>query len=619
MSIILETSDNKNKSIPRWNLSNLWDSFSGSVYQNSIKDLNDLIGKTDYLVKKEIIDFDSFLISYLELDNKIGQLFESLYAYAYSVYATDTTNSESLNNMAFLEEIQLSIEEYQLIFRQILINHKDYLDTFFIKNPSFQKYSFVLREEIHLSLHQMTLSEEALANDLQRFGGDAWSKLHEQIISNMMDRESGKTFNQLRNDAYSPDRNIRKESYYKEIALLEQNQIAISSALNNIKGATNSLNKKRNWGESENGAINRSLFSSRLSEKSLNALISAMEDAIPMWQEYLLEKAKILNLKDENGNPEKCSFYDIFAPLEFDTKNIDKSTENSDLSSSWSFEKAKEFITKEFYKFSSDMGDFVKNAFEENWIDAEIRKGKVGGAFCIDFPLQKVSRVLTNFSGTTSDVITLVHELGHAYHHHCIKDLDYNLSSYPMTLAETASIFAETMVTNSMLKSANLSEKINLLEMHLSDSCQTLLDILSRFYFEKSVFEERENKELIAEDFCRLMNDAQNKTYGDSLTEVKHPYLWAVKTHYYSPELDFYNFPYAFGQLFALGLYSQYKKEPSEFPKKYKELLKNTGRMSCEDVCKLAGFDITTKDFWLSGIKEIQKEFEEWKECIKLL
>ena len=606
-----EATINEKHEIPQWNLLNLWE-FSGSDYQNSIKELNELISQITCLLKQQVTKFNEFLISYLKIDNQIGQLFESLYAYSYSVYATDTTNSESLNNMALLEEIQLSITDYQLIFRQILTENKMKLDSFFLENPKFQYYNFILREEIEFSTHQMEAKEEALANDLQRFGGDAWSKLHEQIISNMVDKETGKTFNQLRNDAYSPDRNLRKESYYKEIALLEQNQIAISSALNNIKGATNSLNKKRNWGESENGAINRSLFSSRLSKKSLDSLISAMEEAIPMWQEYLIEKAKILKLKDENGNPEKCSFYDIFAPIEFETSK-EESTSN------WTYNEAKEFITNEFYKFSSDMGDFVKKAFEENWIDAEIRKGKVGGAFCIDFPLQKVSRVLTNFSGSTSDVITLVHELGHAYHHHCIKELDYNLSSYPMTLAETASIFAETMVTNSMLKSASNLEKVKLIEMHLSDSCQTLLDILSRFYFEKSVFEQRKEKELGAENFCQLMLDAQNKTYGNSLTDVKHPYLWAVKTHYYSPELDFYNYPYAFGQLFSLGLYSHYKNNPQEFPKKYQKLLQNTGMMSCEEVCKLAGFDITTKEFWLSGIKEIQKEFEEWKKCLKLL
>lgn len=543
------------------------------------------------------------------MDNELGSLSESLYAYSYSIYATDTTNTDSLNNMALLEELQVSIADYQLVFRQILKENQTKLSSFFHSFPEYKKYEFILEEEISYFNHQMERKEESIANDLQRFGGDAWSKLHEQIISNMVDKETGKTFNQLRNDAYSPDRNIRKESYYKEIALLEQNQIAISSALNNIKGATISLNKKRNWGDGFEGAINRSLFSSRLSRKSLDALISAIEDSIPMWQEYLFEKAKALNLKDEKGISEKCSFYDIFAPL---------ITESSDKEKDWTYQEAKEFIINKFSEFSSHMGDFVKTAFEENWVDAEIRKGKVGGAFCIDFPLQKVSRVLTNFSGTTSDILTLAHELGHAYHHFCIKDLDYNLCSYPMTLAETASIFAETMVTNSMLKTANLSEKINLLEMHLSDSCQTLLDILSRFYFEKSVFEERENKELVAEDFCRLMNDAQNKTYGNSLTETKHPYLWAVKTHYYSPSLDFYNFPYAFGQLFALGLYSQYKESPKEFPSQYQELLKNTGSMTCEEVCKLAGFDITTKDFWLSGIKELKLEFEEWKTCLKV-
>ena len=154
--------------------------------------------------------------------------------------------------------------------------------------------------------------------------------------------------------------------------------------------------------------------------------------------------------------------------------------------------------------------------------------------------------------------------------------------------------------------------------MHLSDSCQTLLDILSRFYFEKAVFEQRKDKELGAEDFCQLMLDAQNKTYGNSLTDIKHPYLWAVKTHYYSPNLDFYNFPYAFGQLFALGLYSQYKNNPNGFPLQYQELLKNTGSMTCEEVCKSAGFDITTKDFWLSGVKELKAELEEWKNCLSL-
>ena len=362
--------------IPHWNMQQIWKSFSDSEYKNSIEKLQQLIKQISYHVKNPIKDFNQFLKIYLSMDNELGSLSESLYAYSYSIYATDTTNTDSLNNMALLEELQVSIADYQLVFRQILKENQTKLSSFFHSFPEYKKYEFILEEEISYFNHQMERKEESIANDLQRFGGDAWSKLHEQIISNMVDKETGKTFNQLRNDAYSPDRNIRKESYYKEIVLLEQNQIAISSALNNIKGATISLNKKRNWGDGFEGAINRSLFSSRLSRKSLDALISAIEDSIPMWQEYLFEKAKALNLKDEKGNSEKCSFYDIFTPL---------ITESSDKEKDWTYQEAKEFIINKFSEFSSHMGDFVKTAFEENWVDAEIRKGKVGGAFVLIF------------------------------------------------------------------------------------------------------------------------------------------------------------------------------------------------------------------------------------------
>lgn len=263
---------------------------------------------------------------------------------------------------------------------------------------------------------------------------------------------------------------------------------------------------------------------------------------------------------------------------------------------------------KNFPSFSPDLGSFAKKAFDNKWIDAEIRSGKVGGAYCIDFPYQKESRVLSNFSGTFSDISTLAHELGSAYHYNCIKNEDYALSRYPMTLAETASIFAETIIIQDAIQRSEGFEKIKLIEMHLSDNAQVLVDILSRFYFECSVFEQRKNRELGPEDFCALMIDAQQKTYGSGLSEEKHPYMWAVKSHYYSPELDFYNFPYAFGLLFSTALYARFQKEGSSFTQKYVSLLKDTGSMSCEDVCKKAGFDISNKDFWLEGIKVFYHE-----------
>jgi oligoendopeptidase F len=300
------------------------------------------------------------------------------------------------------------------------------------------------------------------------------------------------------------------------------------------------------------------------------------------------------------------AFYDLFAPLTAVTGTnaaVDGTT--------WTFDAAQMYIIEKFTAFSADMGKFAEKVFASNWIDAETRKGKVGGAYCVDFPAHKQSRVLTNFGGSFSDVITLAHELGHAYHHHCIAGLDYSLQHYPMTLAETASIFSETIVMQDIISKSIGFDKTRLLEQHLQDSCQVLVDILCRFYFERAVFGEREKGELSATDFCRLMADAQEKTYGSGLSGERHEYMWAVKTHYYSPHLDFYNFPYAFGLLFGTALYNRYRSEGKDFPAVYVKLLSQTGSFSCEQICRNVGFDIETKEFWASGIREFERELEE--------
>ena len=258
------------------------------------------------------------------------------------------------------------------------------------------------------------------------------------------------------------------------------------------------------------------------------------------------------------------------------------------------------------------MGAFAKQAFDSGWIDAEVREGKVGGAYDEDFPKGHQSRILSNFSGEFGDLITLAHELGHAYHFSCLKGKPAVFFRYPMTLAETASTFAETIVKKDIISKCSDADLLQILDIDLQDASQVLVDILSRFYFERSVFEKRSQGELSASDFCDLMRDAQEKSYGCGLSSERHEYMWAVKSHYYSTDLDFYNFPYAFGQLFAAGLYSRYKKEGPAFVKIYADLLSHTGSMSCEDLCKQAGFDITTRDFWRDGIQMYAAEVEKF-------
>ena len=610
--------------IPRWNLDSIFSSIKSAEYKTALSEfesgmenLQSLLGSAENFIKNasENFDFPTWLKGFLEADEKVSALCGSLNAYAYIIYSVDTTNTDYLNNITRIDNFTLRYRQLDLSFKSVLLANSGRLEDFYRRFPEFEGYRYILNKTLEETRHQMSPAEEKLAGELQQTGGDAWDRLHEQLISNLKDAETGKTFNELRNDAYSADSKVRKSSYEKEISLLKQNEIAFAACLNNLKGETLTLNRHRKW----QNPLDRSLSSARLSQKTLDALIGAIEESLPLWREYFNLKADFLHKNNLTVSQDKkgLAFYDLFAPLVSTPLN---KRDNSDagqnqgiLSKEWTFDEARDYIIERYSSFSAEMGEFAKKAFAENWIDAEVRAGKVGGAYDEDFALGHQSRIMTNFTGAFSDIITLAHELGHAYHFSCMKGKPSAFFSYPMTLAETASTFAETIVKQDMISKCSDAEKIQILDLDLQDVSQVLVDILCRFYFERSVFEEREKGELNADDFCRLMKDAQEKSYGNGLNSERHEYMWAVKSHYYSTGLDFYNFPYAFGQLFAAGLYARYQKEGKDFAKTYAELLSNTGNMSCEDLCKKAGFDITQKDFWKNGIEMYAKEVEMMK------
>ena len=614
--------------IPRWNLDSIFSSIKSAEYKTALSEfesgmenLQSLLGSAENFIKNasENFDFPTWLKGFLEADEKVSALCGSLNAYAYIIYSVDTTNTAYLNNITRIDNLTLRYRQLDLTFKSVLLANSGRLEDFYKRFPEFEGYRYILNETLEETRHQMSPAEEKLAGELQQTGGDAWDRLHEQLISNLKDAETGKTFNELRNDAYSADSKMRKSSYEKEISLLKQNEIAFAACLNNLKGETLTLNRHRKWQK----PLDRSLFSARLSQKTLDALIGAIEESLPLWREYFNLKADFLHKNNLSVSQDKkgLAFYDLFAPLVSTPLN---KRDNSDagqnqglLSKEWTFDEARTYIIERYSSFSAEMGEFAQKAFAENWIDAEVRAGKVGGAYDEDFALGHQSRIMTNFTGAFSDIITLAHELGHAYHFSCMKGKPSAFFSYPMTLAETASTFAETIVKQDMISKCSDAEKIQILDLDLQDVSQVLVDILCRFYFEKSVFEEREKGELNADDFCRLMKDAQEKSYGNGLNSERHEYMWAVKSHYYSTGLDFYNFPYAFGQLFATGLYARYQKEGKDFAKTYAELLSNTGNMSCEDLCKKAGFDITQKAFWKNGIEMYTKEVEMMRKLVK--
>jgi len=305
-----------------------------------------------------------------------------------------------------------------------------------------------------------------------------------------------------------------------------------------------------------------------------------------MFRGYFQAKAQKLGL-------ERLSWWDIFAPIGTSHKVF-----------TWS--EATQFITDKFATFGADMRDYAKQAFEGQWIDAEPRDGKRGGAFCMEVLGVEESRILMNFDGSFDQTSTLAHELGHGYHNHCQKGLEPLRRGSPMALAETACIFCETLIAEAAVKDATPQEQVAILETQLAGATQVCVDILSRFLFESAVIERRTTNELSAEDLCELMLDAQAKTYADAIDpQTYHRYMWLWKPHYYSYTTNFYNFPYAFGHLFSLGLYALFQKDGASFVPRYQELLRSTNMDYAAPLAKRFGIDITKPDFWRGSLEII--------------
>ncbi|RKX74575.1 MAG: peptidase M3 [Spirochaetes bacterium] len=583
--------------LPLWDLDAVYSGFESQKYREDKESFRKLTHDLLSLIKDDNLrksNTGKWLGNCIELLNHCGDLYENLESFAYCRYSTNTKDREALREINSLEEARLPLYRAEVLFRNSLAEIEDKLPHTIDSDKDLSEYRFFLQEQLLLQKKQMSPEEEDLAADLSRAGGEAWSRMHEALTSTLSviwDDKTGerKTVTELRELAHHEDRKIREKAYRLELDAWKSTEIPLAFSLNGVKGFSVILNSRRRY---EN-TLERSVIQSRISRRALDALIGVMESSLPVFRKYLKAKAKLLGLR-------KLSFYDIFAPV---GKAVKK----------WSFRKASEFIITHFLSFSSELGTLAEEAFEKGWIDARPREGKVGGAYCISFPLAKKSRVLCNFSGTYYSVTTLAHELGHAYHHEVLKDEPFIHRSYPMTLAETASIFAENIVIDKALQSSSQEEKLEILETFLKGATQVIVDILSRFIFEKTIFEERKKGELSADDFCSIMVDAQKKTYGDALDEGQlHPYMWAVKGHYYRQDLAFYNFPYSFGFLFGLGLYSAYRQEGPSFSSRYRDILLKTGKASAIDVTREAGFDIESSTFWQMGIEMVAERIEEY-------
>ena len=572
-----------------WNLDPIYLGFQDPAFE---ADLNAL--------KQSAADFAAFIPTLSALDpldglkagiarqEKLMELGSKLMEYGMLRQAANTLDPEAGSRVGQVMAVLSELAAPQAGFQEWASKLPNLMELV-AQDEILREYTFFFENIQDSSRFLLPGKSEEIMAKMALSGGSAWSELQQFLTSTVPVAYRGEQTNlsSIRNMAYDADPAVRKDAYEAELNCYERICDSVAYALNSIKLETITDCELRGY----ESPLARTLKEAHMTKATLDAMLGAMDEYLPKFWQYLKAKGKAMGY--ENGLP----WYELFAPM-------------GQMTGKYTAEETKDYLVKLFTGFDQELADMVARAFDEAWIDFYPRSGKAGGAFCSEVNCLHESRILTNFDGLFTDVVTLAHELGHAFHNQCVDGHRILNHDYSMPLAETASTFNECIIMNAAIKAAqNDQEKLALIESQLQDATQVICDIYSRFRFESMVFERRREEFMGAKELCAMMTEAQKLSYGDGLDQsIMHPYMWVCKSHYYGP--TFYNFPYAFGALFARGLYAQYERDGAAFVPKYKRLLYTTSIASAEDTAKVADIDLTDKDFWRSALETIADKID---------
>jgi pepF/M3 family oligoendopeptidase len=602
------------QSPPHWNLTSIFPGLDSSELAQAIARTREQLEELDaYLAARQIAQdgpvpgeagaLAGVISGYLERMNGFLQLAWTLRNYGEGFVTTDSFNTAARRLASELDPLFVRAERIEVFFRGwigTVARQPDLFRAALAQTGAAQKHAFYLTEAAEQSRYLMSPAEETLAAELAVSGASAWQRLQGVVTSQLkvrLEREGQVEelpVTVVQNMRTDPDEGVRRRAHEAEMAAWESVREPLAACLNGVKGAVGTLNRHR--GRSD--ALHSALDQARIDRQTLETMLAAMSDSFPSFRRYWRAKAALLGKS-------ALAWWDLSAPAGRSERR-------------YAYDEARELILGQFGAFSGRLQALARRAFAEGWIDAEPRTGKRGGAFCMRIPAVEESRILCNFDGSLDQVFTLAHELGHAYHNECQSGKAYLQRRTPMTLAETASIFCETILTDAALAQAQTAkEEQSILETFLIGASQVLVDIYSRYLFEQEVFERRAQTELSADEMCEIMLRAQRATYGDGLDGAHlNPYMWAWKPHYYRPGLSFYNFPYAFGLLFGLGLYSVYRQRGRVFLPEYDSLLRSTGEASAADLAARFGIDIRRRDFWEGSLEVIRRRIHRYVELV---
>ncbi|HEC08629.1 MAG TPA: oligoendopeptidase F [Acidimicrobiales bacterium] len=459
----------------------------------------------------------------------------------------------------------------------------------FRRSPVAADHAHAIERRSRAARHLMTDVEEDLAAELSLTGGRAWARLHSDVTAGLTATVDGEELpmSVVRGLASDPDPSRREAAFRAELRAWDTVAVPLAAALNAFKGEANALNRRRGWETSLDPALERNGVTAEI----LEAMQSAVVASLPDWRRYLRAKAALL------GHGGGLPWWELAAPV------------GRPRTFEWS--QAVSLVQEAFGTYSPRLADLVARAHREKWIDAEPRTGKVGGAYCMSV-VGEVSRVLCNFDGSFASVRTLAHELGHAYHNLNLGRRTPLQRDTPMALAETASIFCETIMIQAGLEAVgdDADARLALIDADLSAATQVVVDIHSRFLFERAVTEEREKGVLSVERLRELMSEAQAKSYGDGLDPgVRHHDMWAVKGHYFTA---YYNWPYTFGLLFGIGLFARYRADPDRFRAGYDDLLSATGLTDAVGLAARFGIDLTDPAYWTDAMTVLGDRIDQF-------
>lgn len=589
------------ETLPRWDLTVPFPSPDSAEFRVAMENAAAAVARLDELIEQRPLNGEvhSVVPAFEDVTNHLNGVLDAvdrLASYAGCAVSADARD----------EAAQASYGDVQRLGARLEGAYAGYVSWVGALEAEALEASAVAREHAYplarireSARHLMSAGEEALAAELGVTGGSAWARLQSDLLSSIGVRVdvagdgalTRMPMTAVRALAPSADRDLRRRAHEAEIRAWQENAVPFAAALNAVKGETIALARRRSW----DTPLDAALFENGLDPAALHAMVSAVEAAAPALRRHLRAKARALGVG-------VLSWYDLEAPLPASVGAESRE---------WSFPEAMDFVATSFASYSDDLADLARRAQAERWIDAEVREGKAGGGFCERLTGGE-SRILINFEPSFQGVSVLAHELGHAYHNLLTGSVTALQRGFPGTVAETASMFCEQIAVQGALAQAGPAEALALLEAQLQRGCELPLEILSRFRFEERLFALREGTTLSARELCDLTVEAQRDAYGDALdADVLHPYLWAVKPHYY--QWSFYNFPYAFGELFGRGLHWGFVADPEAFRVAFDGILADAGLASPADLAARVGIDIADRTFWDGVLARIVEDVERYE------